>query len=67
MGRQRGGGEEGDGLCAWHLPVENSCERFLRGTRAAILAVARWMTKEGVSVLRMLGGRVALGFQFGIT
>ena len=42
---ERGGGE-GDGLCAWRLPVENNCERFLRGARAAILAVARWITEN---------------------
>jgi hypothetical protein len=26
--------------------VENRCERFLRGARAAVLAVARWMTEN---------------------
>jgi hypothetical protein len=36
----------GDRLCTWRLPVENSYEQFLRGTRAAILAVARWMTEN---------------------
>ena len=39
------GWREGDGLYAWGLSVENSYERFLRGTSAAILAVARWMTE----------------------